>query len=168
MASDGESSESTKQLEWPWKALDDMEFTGFKPGEYVVLYASPRHSMRFPRMSSIRAKAKNPTTKCECGEPLPVHLADLVDENFTHVCSCKKAWKVTSGLFVYVGEEDNPIADLDEVVEGTKCKRCGGGIDYIWVNLFHQITGKTEQMPSFCMDCTGAVLMKFEEDPRHV
>jgi hypothetical protein len=107
---------------------------------------------------SIRKKAKNPTTECECGQPLPVHLADLVDENYTHVCSCRKAWKVTSGLFVCIGDQDNPVADFDEAVEGAKCQRCKGGIDYIWVNLFHQITGKTDQFPPFCLTCVNAVL----------
>lgn len=113
---------------------------------------------------SIRKKAKAPLTKCTCGKPLPVHLADLVDENFTHVCFCKKAYKVCSGLFIHIGEEDNPAAAFDEEVANTKCKRCKGGMDYVWVNLFHQITGKTDKFPPFCMDCSRDILEDAESE----
>jgi hypothetical protein len=112
---------------------------------------------------SIRKKAKAPLTKCECGQPLPTHLADLVDESFTHVCSCKKAYKVCSGLFIHIGEEDNPSAAFDEEVASTKCKRCKGGMDYIWVSLFHQITNKADKFPPFCMDCSRDILEDAEK-----
>ncbi len=113
---------------------------------------------------NVRKKAKAPITECTCGEPLPMHLVDIADEHFTHVCSCEQAWKVASGLWVNIGTQENAIARLDEKVANTKCKRCGGGIDYIWVSLFHQITGKHDQLPSHCQECTGAVLLALEAE----
>lgn len=49
---------------------------------------------------------------CACGEPLPVHLAELVDddERFEHVCSCESSYVVKDGKFVRNGEQVNPFA----------------------------------------------------------
>ena len=115
-------------------------------------------------IGSDRAKAR--LTKCECGEPLPMHMVDLYTERDTYVCSCEQAYKATCGMWIHIGTQENAIARLDEKVKGAKCKKCDGDIDYITVSLFHQITGKTDKFPSYCMDCMGEALMKLEPRTR--
>ncbi len=51
---------------------------------------------------------------CECGQPLPHHLADLGIPNFEHVCSCERKYKVENKKFVLIGTEANPFARYDE------------------------------------------------------
>lgn len=53
---------------------------------------------------------------CACGQSLPTHLAVFAkgDKDFTHVCSCERAYKVDAeGAFVLVGRQKNPFAEYD-------------------------------------------------------
>jgi hypothetical protein len=55
----------------------------------------------------------NKCTKCEA--PLPVHLADIADDSFSHVCSCGDVYKVVKGNFVETGQHTfNPFATCGE------------------------------------------------------
>ena len=57
-----------------------------------------------------KAQAK---AKCECGRPLPHHLAEL-GGNLSHVCSCNRAYDVVDKVFKLRGFEHNPFADRDK------------------------------------------------------
>jgi hypothetical protein len=54
--------------------------------------------------------------KCNCGQPLPLHLAELApsDGSFKHVCSCEIRWKWDGSDFIEDGSEPNPFARYDE------------------------------------------------------
>jgi hypothetical protein len=52
-------------------------------------------------------------TKCDCGEPLPMHLLELADDRFSHVCSCERVWKLVDGKPKCTGTEINPFARYD-------------------------------------------------------
>jgi hypothetical protein len=49
---------------------------------------------------------------CPCGELLPVHLLQFVDDRFRHVCSCERAYIVREEKFVQDGSEVNPFARI--------------------------------------------------------
>lgn len=53
--------------------------------------------------------------RCECGESLPTHLADLMSDDPTasHICVCEKKYQVKDGKFEIVGTEANPFACYD-------------------------------------------------------
>lgn len=55
-------------------------------------------------------------THCACGQPLPIHLAEVADgdADFQHVCSCRRAYKLVDGEFVASGTARNPFAEYDE------------------------------------------------------
>jgi len=49
---------------------------------------------------------------CECGEKLPMHLADIAP-TLEHVCSCERKYAVKDKKFILVGREENPFAAYD-------------------------------------------------------
>lgn len=52
-------------------------------------------------------------SECECGQELPVHLAEL--GALTHTCSCRRVYQAEAGAFRLVSRHgSNPVADHDE------------------------------------------------------
>jgi len=54
-----------------------------------------------------------PGSDCPCGQPLPWHLFELVDERFSHICSCERRYRLKDGKIVQDGTERNPVAEFD-------------------------------------------------------
>lgn len=61
-------------------------------------------------------KQNEKTTKasngCQCGAPLPHHLAEFMnnDVRCSHVCSCGARYKIVDMRFVRDGSQHNPFA----------------------------------------------------------
>jgi hypothetical protein len=47
---------------------------------------------------------------CKCGEELPTHLKDLMNNTkSSHICSCERKYWVRGNIWIFVGYEENPF-----------------------------------------------------------
>lgn len=56
----------------------------------------------------------DPNTACVCGQPLPMHLVDiLVGPGAAHICSCERKYTSDGTTWTCVGTAPNPFAQHD-------------------------------------------------------
>lgn len=66
---------------------------------------------------------------CECGKPLPYHLAELGFTN--HVCYCERAYKVEDGKFIENGTKLNPNRRLSEAEQERSREETGPKVELL-------------------------------------